>query len=197
VALEPSPGGLQAVVTGSPTEARLAGAVIPYPEAGGGASLLALVVVTVPLVVGLAGAAGYGGRRWHLSRRMGRLEGAMDGEDYATVASRMPRALLRSRRHGTDAHVMHAVSLLRLGRLKEATTLLSGWTDGPRATLDYLWACLHALEGRRLEAVKRLKECLRHDPSLRPDVAANPMFTPLLAELRLAPAASAHREGYT
>ena len=83
---------------------------------------------------------------------------------------------------------------------EEAVTaiFLDRWRGPVDASLDYLWAYLHALRGEFREARTRIAQCLRKDPGMRPEVDGNPAFAALLRQ-----SSSSHspnptnREGYT
>jgi hypothetical protein len=174
-----------ATAAGHPTAALLAGQRIAYPDAvatvaaNSGMSAWMLGVAVVAGAVALLAAAGLGRRR-SLSRRMGRIAALMDMAEYRAAAAGANGALLRSRKHGTDAQVIRAVSLLRLERLPEAAAALEGWRGAQGAHVDYLWAFLHALRGEAALCRARITACLARDASMRDDIDANPAFAAIL-----------------
>lgn len=189
---------LVAQASGSVAEAMAGGRHYVYPAGAAttavpGLTLLlgAAGLVLLALAGGVLGAA----RRKGVAREMHALEFLMDANRYReAIAAATPR-LVASRRHGTDAQVIRTVSLLRLGRTAEAEATLEGWRGARDATLDYLWAFLHALRGEARQARERVAMCLGKDPSMEDDVASNAVLRAVLAQP--GPAAPVQREGYS
>jgi hypothetical protein len=123
-------------------------------------------------------------RRLQLSRAMRSLEAEMERGAYAEVAKR-GSALVRTRRHGRDAVVMHAVALLRLGRYDEAAATLMAvrrWRGEDLGVKEYLLANVYAARGDRAAAREAIKRCLAVAPTMRLEILHNPRLAPLLAK---------------
>lgn len=153
------------------------------PRPTGPLSSWALALTTGVLAAALAAAVVL--RLRHTSSLRRDCELWMEREEYQRVAEAAPR-LLRSRRGRADALVMSMVALLRLGRLDEAQALGAryGGRDAP-AGAEYVAAHIHAVRKDWVAARTALQACLAKEPDMREEVAANPVFFPLLRSLGL------------
>ncbi|MES2155524.1 MAG: hypothetical protein V4510_10355 [bacterium] len=166
-------------VSGDAAQAVVGGKVYHFsPQGSVGARGVAVTPTAwLPVAGGAVVVAGLGAyaRRRSQVKRMNHLELLMEAAMYRDAARSAGR-LVRSRRHGQDAQVIQTVSLLRLGRLPEAQACLRSWRGPQAATVDYLWAFLHALRGESREARIRLDQCLAKDREMHLEIDTNPVF---------------------
>lgn len=192
-----SNGRLPTTATGEATRAIVGGKSYVYPETATTAStatfagwgLAAIGVVALGAAVFL--------RRRAQVRSLERVERFMDEGAYARAIAAATPSLVRSRRHGSDVQVMRTVSLLCLGRHDEAKAALESWHGLQGATVDYLWAFLHAAKGEVADAKQRVATCLAKEPGMQTEIDSNPVLAAVLPSRPAARPSVASREGYT
>lgn len=126
----------------------------------------------------LLGAGAVGAHRLRSGWAYRRMDEAMAAQQYQRALG-FARRLLRSRRHGAEAVVAHAVGLLRLRRPDEALEFLDANPRGDTSLREYLRAFAYALKEEWTLAAATLDACIRHNPALEREVAVNPVFRPL------------------
>lgn len=118
---------------------------------------------------------------------LSRVENAMDNGRYNYAARHSLYHVHQSRAPG-KASLIHAVSLLRLGKPEDAGEFLEELSleQRPEApTWAYLLATAKAWLGQQEEAIQLLVDCLHQAPQYIEEVRGNPVFGELLKDPRL------------
>lgn len=173
----PSNGRLQMLFQQFPAAADLDGRVVRPPSAGSPwvavLSLLALAALPAGAVVHA---------RVRLQRRLRTL-------DRLVKTRRFPKALVLARRirrlrpRQPDALVAESLSLLQTRQYIQAAAVLEaeGWTTALEPMRDYLRATAASGQGKRSDALKWLRRCLRSAPDMMSEALANPLLAGLAA----------------
>lgn len=177
IGVAPAEGGIEVTFAAPPTEAILDGTAIRAP----GSNSWSFPIALLSLVALPAAAVAYS--RLQFQRRIRSL-GSLVASRRFDQALVVARAIRRRRPRHPDALVAETVSLLNVGRFREAGAVLesNGWTAALGPMRDYLRANSAAGMGRTADAVQWLAACLRDAPDMWSDAASDPRLAGLLAQ---------------
>ena len=120
--------------------------------------------------------------RAQLGRRLHALDRLVKARQFDRALA-VARRIRRLRPRQPDALVAESLSLLQTKQYAQAAGVLEedGWTTALDPLRDYLRAMAASGQGRRSDALRWLKRCLRDAPDMVADVIANPLLADMAA----------------